>query len=162
MQTTSEPALDQFTTSYILAALWTFDDDAPSGDYEQSGRFQELFPKMDRDTVLKMAEDCAKFQKENAALIEQAELADSRAGHNFWLSRNRHGSGFFDEYSQTECEKYETEQKIAVETRDFSKREALKETCPCRYHACQRLQKKSHEFRTIDLYFGDDGKIYAA
>lgn len=160
MQTTSETALDEFTTAYIMAALWTFDEDAPSGEYSTSGRFEILFPKIDREVVLKMAADCAKFQKENAALITQAELSEARAGHNFWLSRNGHGSGFFDEYSKTECEAYEREQVVAMETRDFSKREALTETCPCRYHACERLQKIARAWGTVDIYFGDDGKIY--
>lgn len=144
-----------------MAALWTFDEDAISGEYSTSGRFEILFPKIDREVVLKMAADCAKFKTENAALITQAELSESRAGHNFWLSRNGHGSGFFDEYSQTECEAYEHEQAIAIVTRDFSKREALTETCPCKYHACERLQNASHNYPNVDLYFGDDGKIYA-
>jgi hypothetical protein len=161
MQTPPEIELDEFTRAYIMAALWTFDEDAFSGEYSTSGRFEILFPKIDREAVLKMVEDCAKFKKDNAALIHQAELKDSRAGHNFWLSRNGHGSGFFDEYSQTECEAYEKEHAIAVKTRDFSKREALMENCPCRYHACERLQEISRTWGTVDIYFGDDKKIYA-
>ena len=150
---TPEPALDDFTMAYILCAFWTFDDDAPSGDYETSGRFQELFPLLDRDTILKMADDCARFQKENAALITQAELSESRAGHCFWLSWNRHGSGFFDEYSITECPKFTTLQEWYKNRED--------DTCPCRWHTCKHLQESAHKFNTVDLYFGDDGKIYA-
>jgi hypothetical protein len=149
---TPEPALDDFTMAYILAALWTFDDDAPSGDYETSGRFQELFPLLDGDAILKMADDCARFQKENAALITQAELSESRAGHCFWLSRNGHGSGFFDEYSISECDKF----------KDVSRSRELRDdrTCQCKFHACQRLQEKAREFGTVDIYTGDDQKIY--
>ena len=160
----TEPALSDAAQAYILAALWTFDEDAPSGEYSTSGRFEELFPLIDLPTVLKMAEDANRFQQENATLIDQAQLSESRAGHCFWLSRNGHGSGFFDEYSQTECDAYEKEQAIAVETRDFSKRDALDQTCPCPYHACQRLQEKARAFGSFDIYQGDppDLKIYGS
>lgn len=155
--TTPEPALDQFTMGYILCALWTFDDDAPSGDYETSGRFEILFPQIDRPAVLKMAEDCAQFQKENAELIRQAELSPSRAGHCFWLSRNGHGSGFFDEYSITECDKFNDVSK-SREVRDDR-------TCQCRFHACERLQEIAGDYKkwgAVDLYYGDDKKIYTS
>ena len=39
--------------------------------------------------------DCALFQKDNAALLCQAG-DDSQNGHDFCLSRNGHGAGFFD------------------------------------------------------------------
>jgi len=157
MQTEPETALDEFTTAYILAALWTFDDNAPPGDYETSGRFQILFPRMDQRTVLKMAEDCAKFQKENAELITKAELKDSRAGHCFWLSRNGHGSGFFDEYSIAECDKFTS----------VDQSRALRDdrTCPCKFHACERLQEIADDperWGTFDIYYGNDGKIYGS
>ena len=151
---TPETALDEFTLAYIMAALWTFDEEAPSGEYSTSGRFEILFPQMDQATVLKMAEDCGRFQKENAALITQAELKDSRAGHNFWLSRNGHGSGFFDEYSITECDKF-TDVSCSLELRDDR-------TCPCKFHACERLQEICRKWREFDIYFGDDGKIYGS
>jgi hypothetical protein len=47
--------------------------------------------------------DCERFQRENAADISEDNLAiDSRcsaiarAGHDFWLTRNGHGAGFWD------------------------------------------------------------------
>ncbi len=42
-----------------------------------------------------MIEDCEAFQAANVA--DLAEMADSRAGFCFWLNRNGHGSGFWDE-----------------------------------------------------------------
>lgn len=78
-------------------------------------------------------------------------------GHNFWLNRNGHGSGFWDRYSQTTCE----EQAIAVVSRDFSKRDALNQTCSCRYHVCQRLSEACKPYGSVDLYIGDDGLIYS-
>lgn len=102
MQTTSETALDEFTLAYIMAALWTFDDDAPLGEYSTSGRFETLFPLIDGDTLLKMVADCAAFQK-------QADLTDyptASAGHDFWLTRNGHGCGFWENEHGTEAQCY--------------------------------------------------------
>jgi len=44
-----------------------------------------------------MASDCAAFQRTNAPLLEACGLGAEEAGHDFWLTRNRHGSGFWDE-----------------------------------------------------------------
>ena len=133
-QTTPETALDEFTTAYILAALWTFDDDAPSGEYETSGRFQILFPKIDQQTVLKMAEDCATFQKENREILAAFQPCDSQNGHDFWLTRNHHGSGFWD--------------------RDQNSEDKFKQLADL-------LTQASNAFGEFNLYYGDDGKIYS-
>ncbi len=40
-----------------------------------------------------MVEECHRFQKANAAdIVGRLE----EAGHDFWLTRNGHGAGFFD------------------------------------------------------------------
>ena len=44
--------------------------------------------------VKELIEDCANFQKENAADLEPYDSA--RAGHDFWLTRLRHGAGYWD------------------------------------------------------------------
>jgi hypothetical protein len=125
IQTTSEPALDEFTLAYIMAALWTYDENAPSGEFSTSGRFEILFPQIGRETLLKMVEDCARFQRE-------ADLTDyptKQAGHDFWLTRNHHGCGFWENDYGTESQ-------------------------------CKKLTEFSHGFGEVDLYEGDDGKIY--
>ena len=71
--------LDTFTQAYIEAALWSSIDnnDQPldSGDYELSA-----------ECLATMQDDCARFQAENAELISDDP---ARAGHDFWLTRNR-------------------------------------------------------------------------
>jgi hypothetical protein len=42
------------------------------------------------------AKDCAAFESQNAALLEEWPEGDARAGHDFWLTRNGHGAGFWD------------------------------------------------------------------
>jgi hypothetical protein len=39
-----------------------------------------------------MIADCTKFQAENSSMY----ASDSQAGHDFWLTRNHHGAGFWD------------------------------------------------------------------
>lgn len=144
-----------FCRSYLIAALWSSVDDQGHPLDDAKG-IEDIAP----ETIAKAESDCAAFQAANAATIEQAELADERAGHCFWLNRNGHGSGFWDEYSQTTCDAYEAEQAAAILSRDFSKRDALDQTCPCKYHACQRLSDVARAAGSVDLYIGDDGRVY--
>lgn len=51
--------------------------------------------------ALKTAKEvCEEFQNGNAAALaiyyEESGRGESSAGHDFWLSRNGHGAGFFD------------------------------------------------------------------
>jgi hypothetical protein len=39
--------LNEFARGYITAALWTFDEDAPSGEYESNGRPEALYVSLD-------------------------------------------------------------------------------------------------------------------
>jgi hypothetical protein len=93
--------MDNFTRHYIIAALWSsVDDDGEPLDARFSA--DDLAP----ETVAKMSADCARFQAENAALLAEvapmhvyhpdAETPDASAGHDFWLTRNRHGAGLWD------------------------------------------------------------------
>lgn len=40
--------------------------------------------------------DCEAFFKENAELIRKSGQHPDQVGHDFWLTRNRHGAGFWD------------------------------------------------------------------
>jgi hypothetical protein len=87
--------LDTFTRAYIECALWSSTDD--SGEPLDSGRdADDLAPA----TLADMEEDCRQFQEANAELLAQAYERDgydtARAGHDFWLTRNHHGAGFWD------------------------------------------------------------------
>jgi hypothetical protein len=80
--------MDTFTEAYIVAALWSSigDDDEP---LDKKYSIRDISP----ETLQKIKKDCAKFQAENAADIA-SNLAE--AGHDFWLTRNNHGCGFWD------------------------------------------------------------------
>ena len=88
--------LDKFTLAYIEAALWSSVDD--SGEpLDASYSIDDIAP----DTLRKMKSDCADFQEKYDSLIEDNDprggwSPSELAGHDFWLTRNGHGAGFWD------------------------------------------------------------------
>jgi hypothetical protein len=82
-------ALDSFTRAYIEAALWssTDDDDRPMDD-NYSGS------DLSAATLTRMKLDARKFQRDNARDLDAG--SSSQGGHDFWLTRARHGAGFWD------------------------------------------------------------------
>lgn len=88
--------LDTFTRSYIECALWSSTDNAN----EQGGEpLDKNYSTSDiaPETLQRMSEDCENFQSDNREALDESGLSDERAGHDFWLNRNGHGSGFWDE-----------------------------------------------------------------
>lgn len=85
----SDRALDAFTRAYIDAALWSsLDDSGQSLDKRYTQR------DIARPTLAQMVKDCRSFQRAEAKDLAVCDSA--RAGHDFWLTRNRHGAGFWD------------------------------------------------------------------
>ena len=81
-----EPWLKKFYDAYAEAALWT------STDNDGSPLDELGVDSLAEETVAKMKADCRKFYLENQADIEDPY----EAGHDFWLTRNHHGAGFWD------------------------------------------------------------------
>ncbi len=91
MQTTTQakPKLDTFTLAYLECALWssTGENGLPlDRDYG--------IHDVSAEAIARAMADCAKFQGENASEIAGGDT--DRAGHDFWLTRNGHGAGFWD------------------------------------------------------------------
>jgi hypothetical protein len=88
--------LDPFTQQYAVTALWSSNDESDESGGEpldNNYSINDIAP----DTITKMAADCADFQKRFANLLTDSEIEAGKAGHDFWLSRNGHGAGFFDD-----------------------------------------------------------------
>lgn len=85
--------LNEFTLGYVLAALWLSDPSPGQGDYTETGL--SLVDSIPLYWMEQAVVDCDKFQQENETLLEQAGT-DSQNGHDFWLTRNRRGAGFWD------------------------------------------------------------------
>lgn len=75
---------------YIDAALWssTHDDGEP---LDVMG-VEAIHP----DTRKAMRADVEAFVKKNHTVLIASGLDDVQIGHDFWLTRNRHGAGFWD------------------------------------------------------------------
>ena len=129
---------------YLAAALWTMPDmEAGSGEFTESKAYRSAMPRITRAAWRQARNDCNQFLSIPGVWedLERSGLSPKKAAHDFWLSRNGHGSGFFDEISQTTCADYGKAWDKAVVTGDFSERNALTDTCPCAFHACERLQR---------------------
>lgn len=80
---------DEFLRAYIECALWSSTDDEGEpldGIYS----VDDIAP----ETLASMREDCVDFLASN---LEDIGIGDwAQAGHDFWLTRNGHGAGFWD------------------------------------------------------------------
>jgi hypothetical protein len=96
---------DDFTRAYIEAALWTSTDNSNDSGGEPLDKNYSS-GDLTADTLRAMIGDCKKFQAENAPMLARAydegksarggSYDESYAGHDFWLTRNGHGAGFWD------------------------------------------------------------------
>lgn len=78
--------LDEFTAAYLVAAEWT-------GEYDDHPFPEEI--KWGEGAIEKAKKDCLSFQ-ESQAWKGQTEWSDEQGGIDFWLTRNGHGTGFWD------------------------------------------------------------------
>ena len=93
--------MDDFTTAYLGCALWSTSDCAAEGNC--NGNLDDTYNVDDfTPEALAQAEaDCAAFCAANAAdlaIVAEDGEDDAKAGHDFWLTRNGHGAGFWDRY----------------------------------------------------------------
>ena len=92
--------IDPFLASYIETALWSSTDESDpntgGNPLDSNYSIKDIAP----ETLEVMKQDCDRFLKENAQLLRQAIEEDDASwgtiAHDFWLTRNRHGAGFWD------------------------------------------------------------------
>lgn len=131
------PELTPFCRAYIEAALFSTPDESRDGGGDLLDDNYSV-DDIDTHTLIAMAHDCAAFEAQMGATIAEAECTrdgceythTELAGHDFWLTRNGHGAGFWDG--------------------DWSEPHATV------------LTRVSHAFGEVNLYVGDDGRIYQA
>ena len=87
-------SLDEFTTSYIESLLWSETDNANESGGEPLDRNYD-WSDFTLEALHKIKNDCKAFQEQNAELLTQAG-DDDQNGHDFCLTRNGHGAGFWD------------------------------------------------------------------
>jgi hypothetical protein len=129
--------LDDFTRGYIVAALWSTNDESDERGGEPLDK-NYCYDNIDDDTATSMIEDCRKFQEQYAHLFPVGNAGSDgdgpytwaeKAGHDFWLTRCNHGVGYWDG----------SWPEPAATT--------LTEACA--------------KWKEVDLYVGSDGVIYA-
>ena len=129
--------LDTFAKHYLIAALWSSTDNQG----EQMDKTYSL-SDFSLEAIQQAHDDCAAFEAQAQPLLEHAYESPEYArlerhqdagsvyafaGHDFWLSRNGHGAGFFDRGNA---------------------------------RFWRGLQNVARGTGMIDLYAGDDGKLY--
>ena len=135
-------ALDNFTRHYLIAALWAGVDD----NCDPLDAHYDMSDIADA-TIEKARKDCAEFQRLAGPLLAQAYQfyidsgkaahpdagsAEACAGHDFLLTRNRHGTGFWD--------------------RGMPDNLGQRLTSLCH---------DGRTFPEVSFYVGDDGRIYS-
>lgn len=124
----------EFINGYIEAAFWTTNMDHldPEGT-GHAGALEDHFDSddIDADAMAKIEGECLVFMVENLADLEAYEDAclngtrvfdeskgspSSYAGHDFWLTRNGHGAGFWDRGLEDLGDRLTEASKLAGET----------------------------------------------
>lgn len=168
-------SLDEFTGGYIEAAFWTenapgvsteewqADDDHDEGSIPGDVGLSDMAPRARAAIVA----DCLAFQADNAALLAEAYATGysaARAGHDYWLTRNGHGAGYWDrtelEPEGPEYERLTTIMNNAGDDRDawgkaLAARNVIKES-----GIGERLTRAAKAQGEEGLYLGDDGLVY--
>ena len=86
--------MNNFTRQYLETALWSSTDESreDGGDPMDANYSIE---DIDADTVAAAQADCDRFCELAGELLNESN--DPEAGaHDFWLTRNGHGAGFWD------------------------------------------------------------------
>ena len=85
--------LDDFFQHYLACALWSSHDNAtPEGGDPMDANYgiDDIAPVV----LANLKRECADFIEAN--LADLAGINAEQAGHDFWLTRNGHGAGFWD------------------------------------------------------------------
>ena len=94
----TQPKIDAFTRGYLEAALWISDPDPGSGEWSEHDDW--TIDNIDPASLAEAIADCADFRQANQADLDEVSdtyhVDDSQHGHDFWLTRNGHGAGFWD------------------------------------------------------------------
>jgi hypothetical protein len=88
--------MDAFTRGYLECAIWTATDDAGNSLDHLGYIFDDFAP----EAIAQAEKECRDFQETNADLLRQFQAITGQdadyCGHDFSLTRNGHGTGFWD------------------------------------------------------------------
>ena len=83
--------LEQFLESYLTTALWSSNDESrPDGGDPLDSNYS--IEDIDPRAIKEARRECREFISKASHLFTDY----AQAGHDFWLTRNHHGAGFWD------------------------------------------------------------------
>jgi hypothetical protein len=122
-------SLREFTNAYMGALFWS--ECIKHGPSDGEPFDSHFGPEdLDSDALREIESDCTAFYDGNAALWREAGASDEQAGHDFALTRNRHGAGFWD--------------RPDLYGKDLS----------------SQLTEAAHVYGTMGLDHNDEGRVY--
>jgi hypothetical protein len=83
--------LTPFEASYLETALWSSTDS--KGTPLDDSKYADV--ELALETIQRIKTDCAQFLQRVTPIID-GSTPDYPVAHDFWLTRNRHGAGFWD------------------------------------------------------------------
>jgi len=90
---TEDRTLDPFTRGYLEAALFSSNDESDESGGEPLDKNYSI-ADFAPEAIKKAIADCARFQEQNAADLE--DFDEEEAGADFWFTRCGHGVGYWD------------------------------------------------------------------
>lgn len=121
----TDSELQTMVTAYLECALWSSTDISDDGEMGEPLDASYSADDIAGESLASAVADCDSFRETQAD--DLADMDPEQAGHDFWLTRNGHGAGFWD--------------------RGLGARG-------------DRLSKACKPYGSVDLYVGDDGKVY--
>jgi len=99
----TDERIDEAVKHYTIAGLWssTNHDNEEEEFLDKNYSVEDIAP----ETMETFKRDVKKFYEENIDAINKSGLSDEQIGHDFWLTKNRHGAGFFDRGLDDDIEK---------------------------------------------------------
>lgn len=85
------PVWPEFVDAYLTAALWS----STSEDQEPLD-VKYTIEDFTQEAIDQAVQDSNDFIRSNRLILKQASPSQAQHGHDFWLTRNRHGVGFWD------------------------------------------------------------------
>lgn len=126
-----DATLARMVQAYLTCALWSSNDESDpetGGDpMDDNYGIEDIAPC----ALATLTADCAEFLAEHGATLAEQPADADQAGHDLWLTRNGHGTGFWDR----DADVYTPEARDAFDA-------------------------FADAARGRDLYVGDDGLIY--
>ena len=92
--------VEEMTAAYVECALWVGQNwsDVGEGGEDNPRPWDDDYSADDvsEDAMEEIKRECAAFYRDNREHLAAGEWDAEQAGHDFFLTRNRHGAGYWD------------------------------------------------------------------